>query len=112
MGLGGNHYLFFLVDHSKQSLNSCLTSLKIKFTMNILKQGNVVKSKTSEQLMIINRSYIDKSKFNKNFLGTVLDDIEPNDSELYIYVCFIEENGLPKKLEFKRDELIFVRDKY
>lgn len=80
--------------------------------MDILKPGNVVKSKTNEQLMIVNRKYVDKAKFNKEFLGVMLEDTEPKDSEIYVYVCFIEENGLTKKLEFKRDELIFVRDKY
>lgn len=77
--------------------------------MDTLKQGDIVKSKTSDQEMVINRKYVDKGEFNKSVLGYIIDDKDINEEKVWIYVCFIEENGLTKKCEFKRDELIFVR---
>lgn len=77
--------------------------------MKTLQQGDIVKSKHSEREMVINRKYVDRSKFNNSVLGHIIDDKKINEEEVWVYVCFIEENGLTKKCEFKRDELIFVR---
>lgn len=80
--------------------------------MDILQVGNVVKSTSSDDLMVINSSYVDKSTFTKGVLD-YLHDNEIDESNLYRYVCFVENaDGTTKKLEFKRDELIFVRTAY
>ena len=81
--------------------------------MNIWEVGNVVKSKTGDKLMIINSGEIDKKAFNKETLGYILNQDFPNDEKCFIYSCFVEDDkGITKKLEFKRDELIFIRAKY
>jgi hypothetical protein len=83
--------------------------------MNILEVGNVVKSKTGDKLMIININIreIDKKAFNKEALGYILNQDFPNDEKCFIYSCFVDDDkGITKKLEFKRDELIFIRAKY
>ena len=52
--------------------------------MEILQKGNVVKSKTSDTLMVITKIRISKQEFNKNALGYILDDKEIDESKNYI----------------------------
>ncbi len=64
-------------------------------------------------LLIIKKRIFDKKAFNKEAMGNIINDDEPNDENCFIYICFIEDDkGIIKKLEFKRDELIFIRAKY
>jgi hypothetical protein len=85
---------------------------KFKSFFMKLKAGNVVKSLTSDKLMIINKVESIKPGFNSQFIGYLADNNDIDENEVYNYICFIEEDGLTKKLTFKRDELIFIRASY
>ena len=77
--------------------------------MNNFKKGDIVKTKSNDQLMSIKQFKVSREKFNQAVLDYFLSDEVKETEDEFIVICQWEENGLIKTDEFKPDELIFVR---